>query len=792
MQPHYSYHGKGETSPLKTLISFWQRIMLDEYRKLFFIGALVFYLFILAFILMASLAQAQTVPSSNQQTTPATATATTTATATPITIAASNKAQQERLEAMLIIPTETGAPMPAPLQKSQVEISVDGPIARVTITQTYLNPTAHWLTGEYRFPLPEDSAIDRLTMSIGARQVTGEIQEKQAARKTFEAAVKAGKKASLLSQQRSNIFTTEVANIAPGERIQITIGYQQTVGFKDGRFDLRFPMVIRPRYNPKAAVFGQVNLPQDQENPSQWQMAPTPHSATINPPYLDPRVGQINPVSLAVHLNAGFAITGLESDYHAIKVTDNGDGSQTITLDETTGKTYAEQDFVLHWQPANGRVPQAGIFNQQKDDATYHTIMLVPAIKTQEDAEPLSDKAASAREVVFIIDTSGSMAGTAMEQARAALLMALDRLEPTEQFNIIPFSGFAYPLWVTAQNASPVNIQEAKQFVQSLTADGGTEMIAALDKALDGQVLPNRMRQVVFITDGSVGNEDALFQLIHQRLGNSRLFTVGISASPNSLFMTEAAEMGRGSYVYIPHAGAVQDQMQALFQKLERPQLTNIALQWPDGITAEAYPNPVADLYWGDPVIINVKTTGQREGDLIIRGSRNGQPFEQHLSLSHLSQNDGISKLWARAKITQLTRERRRGALSMEDEKAGITQVALNHGLISRYTSLVAVDKTPSRPQNAAMVKGSVASNIPSDFDLASGAGAVGYSAPLRLKKAMAAPRGRATTLAAGGTMKPLFYLIGILFLIISLWLARHRLINHTLFASLGRLNRHV
>ncbi len=615
----------------------------------------------------------------------------------------------------LFLATEDPARLrPAPLQSSEVDISISGPLARVVVRQTYTNPSKVWLEGIYTFPLPDKSAVDRLTMIIGERRIEGEIQEKEKARKTYEKAKRQGRRASLVDQERPNIFTTQVANIGPGESITIEIQYQENLRFNDGGFSLRFPMVIRPRFNPGDPLVAEARSGTGWS----WDTTQVPDASRITPPIIDPELGPINPVQINITLDPGFPVGKISSPYHVIDVSRAADDRYEIAL--ARGTVPADQDFVLSWRPAPGTMPTAGVFTEIRDGHAYHLLMIMPPA----GSGAVGDKVGSvhARETVFILDISGSMAGPAIRQAKAALLLALGRLSPQDSFNVIAFSSDATPLFADARPADRQNLDQARRFVQRLQIEGGTNMASALQLALNGDDdtprSGQRLRQIIFITDGAVGNEEALFTMISRGLGASRLFTVGISSSPNSFFMSEAAEAGRGTYTYIGSSDEVEEKMSGLFRKLERPVLKDIAIDWPEGVSAERYPSAISDLYDGEPLVLAFRTAEAFGGAVNVSGGATNGGWARSLSLTPNHINPGVAAIWARSKILDITRlARRSGQQSAPETREKIVRVALAHQLISKYTSLVAVDDRVARPEAIDLVSAAVPSNLPAGVD---------------------------------------------------------------------------
>lgn len=569
---------------------------------------------------------------------------------------------------------------------TDVDMQVSGTVARVSVSQRFRNDGKEWVEGVYVFPLPEAAAVDRLRMLAGETIIEGEIREKASARKEYESARNEGRRASLVGQQRSNLFTASVANIAPGETISIEISYLETVRLDEGMFRLRFPMTLTPRYIP-----GQ---PLADRQGSGWS-ADTDRVADaslITPPMV--QHSNDHRVSLHAEIDAGMPLDIISSRYHPIDVSRDGD-RYVVTLSSKNEVT--DHDLELTWQPEKTKLPEALLFSESAAGEQHLLLMLMPPGTTIPTADLPS------RDLVLIIDTSGSMHGTSMEQARQAVLLALDGLRPGDRFNVVQFNSETEALFPSSVPATVENRRTAIAWVRGLSANGGTEMRPALITALSGGD-GHGLRQLVFVTDGAVGNELELFRLIEARLGNTRLFTVGIGSAPNGWFMQKAAEAGRGSFVYVSALHEVKEKMDRLLRRLQEPMLTDIELQWPDGVAAEIYPSRVADLYAGQPVVVKARLGFEpRSGDqLIIRGNAAGGQWVRSVPLAKSRDNPGVAGLWARARIAELQDEERHNA-NDQGIRSSIVSTALRYGLVSKYTSLIAVDRTPVRPHNAGL-----------------------------------------------------------------------------------------
>jgi Ca-activated chloride channel family protein len=547
-------------------------------------------------------------------------------------------------------------------------------------------------------------------MVIGDRIVVGEIKERVEAKVIYEAAKRSGRKATLIEQERPNIFTNSVANIGPGETVVVQIEYQEPVHRSGNISSLRVPLVVAPRYNPAPVVqtvdldrggWGKTNEPASD---------PVPDRRRITAPVLDPRVeAPTNPVAITVHLNAGFPLGDVKSHHHAVKIDAPSDDVRIIRLDNHV--VPADRDFELTWTPGAAAAPSVGLFREHVGNAEYVLALVTPPMLA--DAQ----KQALPREMVFVIDNSGSMGGTSITQAKASLLFALDRLKPSDRFNVIRFDHTMDAVFADTVAADAGNIARAKAFVSALQASGGTEMVPPMKAALSDRRGPDSqyLRQVVFLTDGEIGNEQELFDTIAAMRGRSRVFMVGIGSSPNSFLMTRAAEIGRGTFTHIGSVDQVQERMRELIEKLENPVVTGLTASY-TGDAMDATPDALPDLYRGEPIVIAAKL-GATDGVLEIKGMIGARPWTVTVPIAKAAEGAGLSKLWARRKITDAEMAHRLGQASAEEADKRILALALEHHLVSRLTSLVAVDATPSRPEGARLTRAELPLNLPAGWD---------------------------------------------------------------------------
>ena len=588
----------------------------------------------------------------------------------------------------------------APVLDMDAKMKISGMIARVHVRQEFKNPDKQWKEGIYVFPLPENAAVDHMRMYIGKRVIEGQVKERLEAKKIYNQAKNNGRKTSLVEQERPNIFTTSVANIGPLETVTVEIEYQQIVKYDQGKFSLRFPLVAGPRYIP-----GHVQVKGFDGSGWAGNTDQVEDAARITPPVKIPGEGKINPVSISIDLDPGIRLERIDSPYHAVKLRKYSGSHYKVEL--ASGPIPADRDFVLDWMPTPGAGPRAALFKETLNENEYALIMLLPpAGKTGKIIN---------REVIFVIDTSGSMGGASIRQAKAAMNLALYRLKDGDRFNIIQFNSYTTQLFPGPQPVSQATIQTAEYYVQSLQAGGGTEMAPAIRAALKDQPETSLVRQIVFLTDGSVGNEDELFHIIENNLGDGRLFTVGIGSAPNSHFMARAASFGRGTHTYIGKIDEVQEKMTELFKKIESPVMTDLTLEWPKHVAAENWPQNIPDLYLGEPLLVTVKSQSLPDR-LTVKGKIADRNWKSDISLNGGRKESGINVLWARRKIATLM-DQKPGMGEKDSIKDEILRTALEHHLVSKYTSLVAVDVTPSRDTEIPLQQRPVPTNLPAGWE---------------------------------------------------------------------------
>lgn len=605
----------------------------------------------------------------------------------------------------LVLKSRSGASGRAVQLGTDMDVTISGQTARVKVVQAFRNTGRDWVEATYLYPLPEDGAVDSLKMVVGQRVIIGRINRREEARQIYDAAKAEGRSAGLVEQQRPNMFTNRVANIGPGETVLIEIEYQAPVRRVSGEYSFRLPLVVASRYTPALA----------EGAPDLATLAET------SAPVLDPRVhGPTNPVSITVQLNPGFTPTGLVSPHHQVQITRQGDTQRTVTLAQ--GPVPADRDFELRWRSAESD-PAVSLFRERLRDKDYLMAVIEPPASSRRRSTPPPQ-----RELIFVIDNSGSMSGASMDQARESLKLALRTLKPTDRFNVIRFDDSLTELFDQPVAASPDQVGLALRFADQLKAQGGTEMLPALKTALVDDT-PNdteRVRQIIFLTDGSISNEDEMLSALGSQRGRSRVFMVGIGSAPNTFLMSRMAEVGRGTYTHIGNISEVIARMSSLLDRLTRPVVTDLRV-YGQGGDAEFTPVDLPDLYEGEPLVVLGRSSA-RLGHVTVSGQFEGRPWTRRIDLSQASEGRGVGKLWGRRRITDVEVAARLGQTTDEAAAEAIAQLGLDFSIVTRETSLVAVDRTPRRPQGARLTQEELPLNLPHgwDFDALFGQDAAG------------------------------------------------------------------
>ncbi|MGS0692034.1 marine proteobacterial sortase target protein [Shewanella sp. 30m-9] len=662
--------------------------------------------------------------------------------------------------------------------KTDISMHISGWVNRVSVRHEFKNTSTEWVNGQYLFPLPNEAAVDQLKLHIGDREIEGQIQPKAKAKAIYEQAKAEGKKTSLLEQKRANIFSAQVANLAPNEVLIVELTYQETLDYKDGLFSLRFPMAIAPRYTPKQSGHSDKQRGELHQQVAAFKWTNAKEQAGREQTNTEQTIAQ-NLVSITVKFDAAMAIENIDSPYHSINVEMVEDAAAQVSLDNNA---VANRDFVLTWQPVQGREPTAVVFSQQgkthaalasqvvQGDSQFNQgvsrskpkyqpqsqsqLQPLPQLELEQHSHnqrtdskkalekyalvmlmppqgSVTESSSISRELILVIDTSGSMSGDAIIQAKSALKHALAGLKPQDSFNILQFNSTVEQWSKYAMPATASNLARAQGYINALHADGGTEMSLALDAALtrlgnnsdherDEQNAAASLRQVLFITDGAVANESVLFEQIKDQLAESRLFTIGIGSAPNAHFMQRAAEVGRGTYTYIGKLDEVNQKVVSLLEKIAQPQVTDVDLRFSDGSVPDYWPVRIPDLYAHEPILVAVRIPSFVSNDLLIQGQLAGQFWQRRLEfntgsqVNNLEQAKGLDLIWARKQIAAL--ELTKQAANKERIEKQIEAIAMNFHIMSAYTSLVAVDVSPIKPASIETKEARVMQHLPSGW----------------------------------------------------------------------------
>jgi Ca-activated chloride channel family protein len=562
-----------------------------------------------------------------------------------------------------------------PLKNTDVKAEISGFLSRVTVTQTFQNPFDENIEAVYTFPLPNDAAVDDMTIQIGERFIKSRIMENQKAKETYEAARQEGKVAALLEQQRPNIFAQSVANITPNAEIKVIISYIETLKYTDGTYEFTFPMTIGERYIPLAKT----------EDALSSSNTGVPDAAKISPARTDL---PLHRVSLEVKLDTGVSIESLASNTHEIE-------SQRFSASQFIVKLKNEneipnRDFVLKFKTAGEKIEDALLAHKDKNGGFFTMILQPPDKIFPADATP--------KEIVFVLDTSGSMNGFPIEKAKEAMMLSLNGLNPQDTFNLISFAGDTNILFEKPVSATPGNLKKAKEFLDSRKSDGGTEMMKAIRTALEPSDAQNHIRVVCFMTDGLVGNEFEIIQEVKNH-PNARVFSFGIGGSVNHFLLDEMAREGRGEVEYVNLTDDGSAAARRFYERVRNPLLTDISIDWNGLPVAETFPREIPDLFDAKPVVISGRYTNGASGKIILRGKMQGQAFEHEIAVNFPEtnpENDVLATLWARRKISDLMAQDLEGlqkGVFKDDLKQAITGLGLEFRLLTQFTSFVAVDE---------------------------------------------------------------------------------------------------
>jgi len=569
-----------------------------------------------------------------------------------------------------------------PLRHTSVSARISGYVARVTVKQLFDNPFKDKIEAVYTFPLSDSAAVDEMLMKVGTRTIHGQIKRREEARQIYEEAKQRGNLASLLDQERPNIFTQSVANIKPGERVEITLNYVDLLPYEAGSFSFAFPTVVGPRFNPGAPT-GKTGAGFSAYTTS------VPDGSKITPPVTPEGTRSGHDISIDVAIDAGMPIASISSKLHAVTTTRPDANQASVSLKSLN--TIPNKDFVLSWEVAGERL-KSGYLAHGANDSGYFTLMIMPPKRVTPDK-------VAPKEMIFLIDCSGSQSGLPLEKAKETLSYILDHMNPQDTFQVIAFSNRLSMLFAEPQPADTAMREKARSFIAKLSADGGTWIAPAVEKACSIPADSHRLRIVTFMTDGYVGNDFEIMGMVRKLRGNSRWFPFGTGNSVNRLLIDGIAREGGGEAEYVLLNSPGSEVGRKFYNRISSPLLTDIKVDFDRLDVKEVFPHQISDVWAEKPLYITGRYAKPGQGVVKISGFAGGKPYEQKLAVrlpGNEPANAVLGPIWARAKVDRLMAEdwfgAQQGSVNRE-LKEEIIKVALDHHIMTQYTSFVAVEE---------------------------------------------------------------------------------------------------
>jgi len=551
-----------------------------------------------------------------------------------------------------------------PLKVTSAKVTIVGVIADVTVTQEYRNVGKKPLEATYIFPGSTRAAVYGMKMTIGERTLVAKIEERQKARQDYEQARNEGRSASLLEQKRPNVFQMNVANIMPGDVIQVELKYTELLIPTDGVYQFAYPTVVGPRYS---------ETPDEPGQPDQW----------VKNPYLHQGEAAPYTFGLSVDISSPIPVQDVFSPSHKINVAFDGPKMAMIHLDKSE-KTGGNRDFILNYR-LSGKKIQSGLMLYKGETENFFLLMAEPPKRVRPEEIP-------ARDYVFIVDVSGSMRGFPLDISKALLKNLISSLKPTDSFNVLLFSGGSHVLSPISLPATKENIQQAITLIDNLRGGGGTRLLPAMKKALALPMKEGVSRSMVVVTDGYVSVEKATFQLIRENLNHSNLFAFGIGTSVNRYLIEGMARAGLGEPFVITNSKDAAETAEKFRNYIQSPVLTDIKVKFDGFDTYDVEPVSIPDLFAGRPVVVFGKWKGKAAGEVTVSGvSGNGKykaEFKVSVKLDR-KENAALRYLWARTRIAELSDYARFDESEIEPT---VTNLGLKYNLMTAYTSFVAID----------------------------------------------------------------------------------------------------
>ncbi len=549
-----------------------------------------------------------------------------------------------------------------PLKNTNVEIAISGVIADVRVVQTYRNEGRRPINATYIFPASTRAAVYSMRMKIGDQVIVAKIKEREAAKAEFEAAKKEGKSASLLEENRPNVFSMKLANVMPQDQIDIELRYTELLVPTDGVYEVVYPTVVGPRY-------------------------PSPESSNkppVDAPYLHDDEGLTSTFHLSTRISAGVPIQDLNCTSHQIDAQWQGPSVAQLTLNGTD-PFEGNRDFVLRFRLAGAQIT-SGLILYESEGENFFLYMAQPPQRVESVEIP-------AREFVFVVDVSGSMEGFPLDTTKQLLQDLIGNLRPTDYFNVVLFAGDSTVLSESPLQANPENVERALQLLSEQRGMGGTELLPALMQAMGLRREQNISRSIVLISDGYVSGEEGVFEHIRSNLNTSNVFSFGIGSSVNRYLMEGVAKAGMGEPFIVTNEAEAAAAAAKFREYIQSPVLTDISVRADGFETYDVFPARFPDLLAQRPLILFGKWRGPLTGTFELNGRTGRGDYSTSLDVASVQpapENVALRYLWARNRISELSDYGSFGIASAESIKA-ITALGIEYNLLTRYTSFIAV-----------------------------------------------------------------------------------------------------
>lgn len=559
-----------------------------------------------------------------------------------------------------------------PLKATDVQATISGVIAEVTVEQTYANTGDGPIEAVYVFPASTRAAVHGVEMHIGERVIVAKIQEKQKAKATYEQAKRENKAASLLEQERPNVFRMSVANILPGDEVKVVLNYSEKLTATERVYEFVYPTVVGPRYTNKSAAA------------ESW----------VGNPYLGEKVDTPATFAARIDVRSGMPLQSLTSPSHQAKIDFTGKDRATVEL-PASGEA-GNRDFVLRYRLADAQVASGLLLHDGKDE-NFFLLNVEPPQRVLPEQIP-------ARDYLFILDVSGSMNGFPLDTAKTLMRDLLGGIRPTDTFNVLLFAGESRILSPSPLAATPENIDRGTNLTNLARGSGGTELLPALKRALAMPQEEGVSRSIVVVTDGFVDIEREAFDLVRSRRGSANLFAFGIGSSVNRWLIEGLARAGMGEPFFVLEPGEASKTASRFRDYISSPVLTDIKVRYEGFRTEGVQPESIPDVFADRPIEIIGKWKGEARGRIIVTGQGGAGPYDAVFDVAQEAakgtDNPALRPLWAREKVRTLADNRQvsgswRSEKDTKEIEREITTLGLTYGLLTEFTSFVAVDETP-------------------------------------------------------------------------------------------------